>query len=355
MLNNNDLFEYLGAILRKLVLPADSRTRLRAELSSYADFHPVAAPAPTARWFGLRRTGSVFAATLLVVAVMGGTTYAAEGTLPGDTLYPIKIRLTEPVQLALMPTVQSKAEAHTEFAERRLSEAEQLAFSGRLDERTEKLLEEKFSGHVDSSLAAADELSASGDEENSLRVRSRLEARLVAHGDILDLIEEHLVQVDNLAGSNQSRIAGELAKAVKLRQEVVRESRLTLERDLEDRVTQTATLALLTKTDAAGSRNSAAMGTAAVPSQVAKHLEDAQEAIEEAKESLENDNQSAVGRAFRKANQAERSSEVAAILMEKLDLIDTLNWAALLPRQAITSTTTIEASATSTDTVPDGG
>lgn len=325
MSKNNDSFEYLLDSFRKLTLPEGSRTRLRADLSSYADFHQVHEPAPVVSfgWLSLRRSGTALIAALLVIMLAGGTTYASERALPGDALYPVKVRITESVQLALAPTPHGKAEAHADLAERRLDEAAELAVASRLDERTEQYLEQKFSKHVDDSLAAADELLATGRMEDSLNVRSRLEARLEAHADILDLVEDHLDDAGE-AARDQRALTQELLDAVKLRQEVVSETRLALERDLEDKVTQTQTLALVTKVDTEGARSAASGATTVVPQQALMHLEDAQEAIDEAKESLESDDQDDVGRAFRKVNEAKRSSEVAAILLENQVFLATL-------------------------------
>lgn len=345
MSKNNDSFEYLVTELRKRTLAEGSRTRMRAELSSYADFHPLAATQPASRfgWLTPRRSGAAFAAALLVIALMGGSAYAAERALPGDPLYVVKRGVNEPVQLAFKATLEGKAEAHAEFAERRLEEAVQLAVTKGLDEDTEEYLEQEFSEQVDRSLARADELSAAGKNEASLKVRSRLEARLTAHADILDMLEERFEDT----ATDQSEIARELLEAVRLRQDVVSETRLALERDLEDEVTQTETLARVTKADADTSDERALRAsTLTLPAQVARRLADAEEAISDAKESLEDDNQNQVARAFRKVGEAERSSEIAAILFEKKELLASLERATTSKATATTTATTTEAHAT---------
>lgn len=66
----------------------------------------------------LQRT---FAAVVFFVFVLGsgGTSYAAQGALPGDVLYAIKIHVNELVETKLATTQVAKAEVQAVLAERR--------------------------------------------------------------------------------------------------------------------------------------------------------------------------------------------------------------------------------------------
>ncbi|MFH1405135.1 MAG: DUF5667 domain-containing protein [Patescibacteria group bacterium] len=71
------------------------------------------------------------AASVLLV-VFGGwvtTVSASFNTVPGDTLYPVKM-VTERVQLSLATTTQRRAKLHVEFAGRRLNEMTKLQEQG---------------------------------------------------------------------------------------------------------------------------------------------------------------------------------------------------------------------------------
>jgi hypothetical protein len=74
--------------------------------------------------------GVVIAIVLALSAAAGGTAYASQGSLPGDTLYSVKLA-TEQVRMALPGDDLSKAERALNLAERRVREMEALANSAR--------------------------------------------------------------------------------------------------------------------------------------------------------------------------------------------------------------------------------
>jgi hypothetical protein len=69
------------------------RSRVHAALTRAMVPEPIPSPFFSTSFFFSR---ALIAATLLIV-ITGGTTYAAEGALPGDLLYPIKIGVAEPI------------------------------------------------------------------------------------------------------------------------------------------------------------------------------------------------------------------------------------------------------------------
>lgn len=79
-------------------------------------------------WFRLRlaRAFSPAVLALIVLSVVvvagGGTAYASQSSLPGDTLYPVKTGV-ENLQLAVTFSHQSRADLHLKLAERRIDEA----------------------------------------------------------------------------------------------------------------------------------------------------------------------------------------------------------------------------------------
>jgi Domain of unknown function (DUF5667) len=73
--------------------------------------------------------GVIIAIVLVLSAAGGGTVYAAQGSLPGDALYPVKLG-TEQAMMWPGDDV-AKAERGLSFAERRMREMEALAENGR--------------------------------------------------------------------------------------------------------------------------------------------------------------------------------------------------------------------------------
>ena len=92
---------------------------------------------------------------VLVVFIGGGTTSAAQGALPGDLLYPVKVSINEKVEVALAPTPAAKAEVQVRLAERRVEEAQKLSSQGRLNKKTAKILSDDFDEHAAQAVALA--------------------------------------------------------------------------------------------------------------------------------------------------------------------------------------------------------
>ncbi len=69
---------------------------------------------------------SVLVVVILMSMLAGGTAYAAQGSLPGDVLYPVKIG-TEDARLLIANDSSAKAELNLEFAQKRLVEMNKLA------------------------------------------------------------------------------------------------------------------------------------------------------------------------------------------------------------------------------------
>jgi hypothetical protein len=133
-------------------------------------------------WFSLRFALPL--AALLIVAMGGGTAYAAQGALPGDLLYSVKTNVNEPVEGALAFSNQAKANFHASVAQTRLKEAETLASEGKLDQASAAQIEANFESHV----VQADELAhtiAQTDEGAAVEATVRLDSSLSAHGSIL--------------------------------------------------------------------------------------------------------------------------------------------------------------------------
>ena len=96
------------------------------------------------------RLASILAVLLIALFSIGGTVYAAQGSLPDDLLYPVKT-LTEDIQIGLESDPQDRLDLHTSFANRRLEEIQAQVDAGeevsdkalaRLEKHTEKMLRE---------------------------------------------------------------------------------------------------------------------------------------------------------------------------------------------------------------------
>jgi hypothetical protein len=136
----------------------------------------------------LKKQIAVIVASTLFLGV--GTSFAAEGTVPGDVLYPMKVHVNEKVQelTALTPNAQVKVQAR--IAERRLEEVEKLARENRLSTTTAESLEAEFEKHADRSRKEIEKIAEKNGENEAEKARSNIETNFSEHQKILNVLKE---------------------------------------------------------------------------------------------------------------------------------------------------------------------
>ncbi len=131
---------------------------------------------------------------ILIVALLlgGGTSFAAQSSLPGDTLYPIKVSVNESVRSFVSFSAEGKASVQAGHALNRLEEAEELAASGSLSADARAQIKENFKLHADRVRERIAAFEADGNFAAAANVSSEFEASLRAHQAILARLEaEH--------------------------------------------------------------------------------------------------------------------------------------------------------------------
>lgn len=125
-------------------------------------------------------------AIIALIAILGGgTSFAAEKSLPGDLLYPIKVNVNEEVRGAFAFSPNAKAELETELIRRRLEEAAKLTTAGRINESVQAELEVRFKDHAGRAAEAIKALRERHDDEDADTLSTNLEVALRAHGKAL--------------------------------------------------------------------------------------------------------------------------------------------------------------------------
>lgn len=151
-------------------------------------------------------------AAVLVVLLGGGTAYAAQGALPGELLYSVKVGVNEPVRQALAVSTEAKAAFHTSVAQTRLEEAETLAAKGKLDATAGATIETSLDLH----LARAEEITEKLEEEEktdlAFEVEAELDSALSAHSAILAKIGEE--SEDEETKEHSSSLAGRITSRI---------------------------------------------------------------------------------------------------------------------------------------------
>ncbi|MCB9818804.1 hypothetical protein H6788_01340 [Candidatus Nomurabacteria bacterium] len=161
----------------KLRLSSYERNELRERLLSYMEYHPLPGGVGSTSdyvkskkrfsvsingWLVGRFAGVAAVLVFVVVPVM------AEDALPGDTLYPIKVRFNEELRGAMVSSPYQKVEWETERLERRLAEADLLADSGRLTPDAEADVAEAIKQHSEAAREGIASIRATDNDEATL-------------------------------------------------------------------------------------------------------------------------------------------------------------------------------------------
>jgi hypothetical protein len=180
-------------IVRNIKLTSNERDSMRRTLVQFMEIHPVRNVENSRLYIKSSRniikikflTYKTMIIGLIIALVMGGSvSYAAENTLPGDALYPVKVYVNENARAAVAFTDKSKAELAVELANRRLEEAGKLAVRGTLDAQTEASVDTNAESHVKDAQEKLVTLK-SHDAEGAAEIGADLTSVLSVHSIVL--------------------------------------------------------------------------------------------------------------------------------------------------------------------------
>lgn len=154
---------------------------------------------------------------IMALSLGGSVAAAAEQSLPGDTLYPVKISVNEEIQSAFAFSDEARAEFETKRAERRLEEASRLSKEGRLNAETRVELETQLATHIQNAESRVAKLKARGRAENSSHIETKLETSLSAYADILSEVDGDVLVATSSKLETRSFIKTIKEKAVRVK------------------------------------------------------------------------------------------------------------------------------------------
>lgn len=179
--------------LSGITLSANERLQMRERLAAYADMHAAAAPSYASSYGGFfafmgSRRFSTYAMGILMLAVAGsGVTLAADASVPGDSLYDVKIHVNEPLMTALAASPTGQAKVAADIATRRADEAVTLASRNELTAERQTYLAEAFDARIKIAATKADHL-AMLDSSAAAGVRADLAANLAGEAQALGAV-----------------------------------------------------------------------------------------------------------------------------------------------------------------------
>ncbi len=189
---NND-FKKLISNAKKIDLSPEKKDSIRARLQNFIDLTPIQQknPQPLRSKYYISSFSilnmSKVVSFVLIILITGGSTisYASEDTLPGDTLYTVKVNFKEPIEEGLAFGPQAKLEVKTKQVEKRLTEAQVLIKKNDLTPEKHKEVEARVEKKVEEISQKIDELQEKGDVETILATTSKLQPVLKAHQEAL--------------------------------------------------------------------------------------------------------------------------------------------------------------------------
>ncbi len=191
----HDIFRYI----KRVKLSSEEKERGRSALRAFIATNPVR-EGVFSRLISQKRQRSIVErlfihpmpiALIIALILGGGVTFAAEQSLPGEALYPVKINVNEQVRSLLAVSDDAEARLQANLAERRLEEAEKLAVDGRLNDDVLAKIESNFDGHAARVATRIEAMkNTPNDNANAVAVGSRFEASLRAHEEILNRLAE---------------------------------------------------------------------------------------------------------------------------------------------------------------------
>lgn len=188
---------FSGKILKKLKLlrrrpvPKDAVKRGRDELLALMEEYPLRQPKRQQFGWMPAVTWKPVLAIFLILAVISGSSgavYAAQGSLPGEALYPVKLA-SEEVRERLMFSPEARFRFKAERAGRRLAEAEKLLGKPHFRPEDRNLKIKEVMGRYEKQVVKMDGLMGKLDdgERERLRVRFRAIGQVVGqHGQLIE-------------------------------------------------------------------------------------------------------------------------------------------------------------------------
>lgn len=182
---------------KEVHLESEAYARMRARLVAHMRLHPtelVPVISPYQRFLSIL---SPFASTLkrpaamlimaALIVVGGGSTYAAAGALPGNPLYPFKVKVIEPVRGLLAVTSEAKAQWRASITSKRLGEVEELVKKEILTPEEGVKSQERFDRSLEVAQATLTKLSQENPEA-AKKIEASFAAALGEREDALEML-----------------------------------------------------------------------------------------------------------------------------------------------------------------------
>lgn len=190
---------------------SDEKNLVRGNILAFMEENPYKIGDRAPFWNFMANPFKAYGANIAVLSVVlvsfVVTGAAAEKSLPGDLLYPVKIYINEPVSSTMAFSKTKKAELKVKYAERRMQEAEKLAVSGKLDEKTQEEIKKQLKSNADDAVKNISNLANGSEEfESASKLSMNLEASFKAHKKVLESLGKAKGEINSMVNSIATEI-----------------------------------------------------------------------------------------------------------------------------------------------------
>ncbi len=175
-------------------LSENEKNTLRAKILEFIAYNPIRGKMPALREknyisiFEVRSFVKAAAFLLIIAVVAGGSgvSYAAQNSLPGETLYSIKVNVNEAIEEGFARSPEAKVAVQSKKVERRLEEAQTLAKTNKLSADNQKIVIAQIEEHIEELEEGIAALREDGEVELVLETTAKLAPVMEAHKEILE-------------------------------------------------------------------------------------------------------------------------------------------------------------------------
>lgn len=187
------IIKQLKNVAKDTRLSAVEKAAIKTQLLRYVQAHPVRAEAFSSHFipspFNINnfRNKKTLSAFVIGGLLLGSTvSFAAENTVPGDVLYPVKIHINEQVLAVIAVTPQAKADWDVRKAERRLEEVEKLADEPTVTPEVKAAAEANFNASTNQVQEHIANFESDDDSEDAIATAEKFAEMLRKHEGNLD-------------------------------------------------------------------------------------------------------------------------------------------------------------------------
>lgn len=175
-------------------LSEKEKSLIRSRIMEFISFNPIRSRMPRLSErsyisiFEVRHFAKAAAFVLIIAVVAGGSgvSFAAQNSLPGDALYPIKVNVNEAIEESLARSPEARVAIQSKKVERRLEEAQTLSKDNKLSNDNQKIVIAQIEEHIEELEKEIDILRGDGEVEIVLEATAKLTPVMEAHKDILE-------------------------------------------------------------------------------------------------------------------------------------------------------------------------